>query len=297
MNILNFGSLNIDHVYQVKHIVENGATIEALRHDQFCGGKGLNQSIAIARAGAKVIHIGAVGLDGEVLVNLLNDSGVNTERISIANKPTGHAIIQVDERGQNSIIIYGGANREIDADTIEKVLQNFSAGDYVTLQNEISNVPTIIRKAHEKDLIVFYNPSPLPPNLEEIPFDCVDYLFVNEIEGHALSGETDGERILQKLREKYPACSIILTLGKTGVSYAGPEGTYSHGTYQVPVVDTTAAGDTFCGFFIAELSKRSSIPRVLEIASRASSICVSRSGAAPSIPTIEEVLSIELNPI
>lgn len=289
MNIINFGSLNIDYVYQVNHIVEGGATIEAFGYDRFCGGKGLNQSIAIARAGAHVIHIGAIGEDGNTLVNFLSSCGVDTDQISIVDKPTGHAIVQVDHKGQNSIIIFGGANREITRETVERSMQDFSAGDYITLQNEISNVPMIMRKAHEKGLTVFYNPSPLPTDLQEIPFECVDYLFVNETEGRVLSGETDSDKIIQTLRERYPACAIVLTLGKSGVHYAGPEGDFTHGIYQVPVVDTTAAGDTFCGFFIASLSRGESVPKALEIASKASSLCVSRKGAAPSIPTIEEV--------
>lgn len=289
MEIINFGSLNMDHVYQVDHIVENGMTIEAVRCDHFCGGKGLNQSVAIARAGARVSHIGAVGMDGKPLIDLLKSCKVGVGNIRFTDFATGHAIIQVDRAGNNSIIVYGGANRQIDVHMIEEALEQYPEGTFVVLQNEISNVPYIIRKAHERGMVLFYNPSPAPTKISEIPFELIDYLFINENEGMILCGEGKRENILGCLRKKYPDCSIVLTLGKDGVKYAGPDGEYEHDIFPVPVIDTTGAGDTFCGYFISVLSKGGTVPSALRIASRASSICVSRRGAASSIPTMDEV--------
>lgn len=297
MKILNFGSLNIDHVYKVENFVEEGATISAYQYNQFCGGKGLNQSIAISRAGAKVYHAGAVGKDGGGLIDYLKKCKVDVKCVSVLDQVTGHAVIQVDKCGGNGIIVYGGANQFVMKDQIDNVLNQFSAGDFITIQNEISNVSLVIQKAHRKGMVVFFNPSPISDGIDEVQFDCVDYLFINKTEGTALSGEKDIRQMVPKLLARYPSCAIVLTLGSKGVIYADHSCVYSHGIYDVPIVDTTAAGDTFCGFFIATLSCGGSIQEALELASKASSICISRPGAAPSIPTIEEVMATKLRPI
>lgn len=297
MKILNFGSLNIDHVYQVDTLVEEGSTIKAGTYERYCGGKGLNQSVAIALAGAKVCHAGAVGADGDLLITYLKAHNVDTSLVSTVCQATGHAMIQVDRHGKNGIVVFGGANQTISEAQIDAVLSRFSAGDYITLQNEISNVALILKKAHEKGMVVFFNPSPLPSDIQEFPFNCVDYLFLNETEGAALSGESSAEKIVSALLRQNPHCSVILTLGNKGVYFASREETHSHGIYQVPVVDTTAAGDTFSGFFIASISAGKTVSEALETASRASSICISRPGASSSIPSMEEVIKSKLEPV
>ncbi len=297
VKILNFGSLNFDHVYQVDKMVQEGETVSADRYCRHFGGKGLNQSIAIARAGAQVYQAGAIGQDGRDLVDYLKSCGVDTGYISILEEASGHALIQVDNQGQNGIIVFSGANGLISEDMIDRVLEHFSPGDYITLQNETSNIPVLLRKAYEKEMVIFFNPSPIPEDLKQIPFELVDYLFINKSEGATLSGEKDLDKILAVLMNKYPNCSIILTLGSRGVCYVDKENIYTHGIYDMPVVDTTGAGDTFCGFFIACMSRGVPIPKALETASKASSICISREGAAPSIPTIQEVESWDLIPV
>lgn len=287
MRILNFGSLNIDHVYQVHRLAAEGETIAAERYDRFCGGKGLNQSVALARAGARVCHGGMVGPDGGELLALLERCGVDTSCIFQVPEPTGHALIQVDSRGRNGIVVCAGANGTLTADRAEAVLRRFSPGDFLLLQNEVAGLPLLLRLARRQGLRIFLNPSPIPR--EEIPWALADGLFINEAEGAALSGEAEPEGILRVLREKYPGCEVVLTLGERGARYAGEEGCFSQDAYPAEVVDTTAAGDTFCGFFLAERSRGASVPRALEAASRASSLCVARQGAAPSIPTLEEV--------
>ena len=290
MKILSFGSLNIDQVYELEQIVSPGMTAEASACTRTCGGKGLNQSTAIAKAGAEVFHAGAVGTDGDMLLSFLRSCGVHTEHVAITDTPTGHAIIQVDRAGDNSIIILGGANRQIDEGMIRSVLADFSEGDYIVLQNEISNLPLLIRLAHSKGMIVCFTPSPITGSLSRIPFELVHYLFINEIEGQLISGVQEPEKVLSVLTRKYPNCAIILTLGKNGVIYSGTEGVHTHGIFPAEVVDTTGAGDTFCGFFIASVSRGTEIPEALKIASMASSLCVSRPGAAQSIPSREEVI-------
>lgn len=291
MKILNFGSLNIDHVYEVEKIVETGMTIQASRCSSNCGGKGLNQSVAMARGGATVSHAGVVGRDGTMLLQFLEACGVDTQKIVVTDGTTGHAIIQVDRLGNNGIIVLGGTNQQISKEMIDEILREYSAGDFIVLQNEISNVPYIIGQAHSKGMIVCFNPSPITDSTEKISFDQVDYLFVNEMEGAILSGRQDRNQIIDILTRHYPRCSVVLTLGNDGAIYAGPDGIYTQGIFETTVVDTTGAGDTFCGFFIAAVSQGRKIPEALELASKASSICVSRQGTAQSIPSIDEVMA------
>lgn len=297
VKILNFGSLNLDYVYSVKHFVRAGETISSRDMRVFCGGKGLNQSIALARAGADVYHAGAVGIaDGMLLLENLSNSGVKAELTEKRDCPSGHAIIQVDDEGQNSILLYGGTNQTNSEDYIDRVLRNFSAGDFVLLQNEINLVGKIILKAKAIGLRVAINPSPMDEKIKELPLESVDYILLNEVEAAGLCGYTNTALLPAKLHEKFPQASILLTLGRQGAVYweAGAAKPISHGIYDVPVVDTTAAGDTFTGYFIAGIVLGNTSGEVLRLASVASSIAVSRKGASPSIPAMEEVETAEL---
>lgn len=290
MRLLNFGSMNVDHVYQVEHFVRPGETISARRLDHFCGGKGLNQSVALARAGAETYHAGMLGKGGEELEQMLVRSGVRMDHIGASAELTGHAIIQVDTSGQNNIIIYGGSNQAVTPEYIDRVLSHFGPEDMVLTQNEISNISYLARRCGELGIPLVFNPSPITQGLlEEFPFEKVSIFLINEVEGQALTGETAPGAILDALLARWPQAKVVLTLGQRGVVYRDRAHTCSHGAYKVKAVDTTAAGDTFTGFFLASLARGEDIPRCLENASLASALAVSRPGAAPSIPTMAEV--------
>lgn len=161
MKVLNFGSLNIDLVYRVRDFVRPGETISAQEFARFAGGKGLNQSVALARAGAQVVHAGAVGADGGFLLDLLRESGVDCSAVAVVDDvPTGHAVIQVSDAGENSIVLYPGANHRITAELIDRALAPTEPGDVLLLQNEISSMIDIMRRAHDRDLRIFFNPAP-----------------------------------------------------------------------------------------------------------------------------------------
>lgn len=292
MKILNFGSMNLDNIYRVKTIVTPGETIASSEIDQSCGGKGLNQSVALARAGMDVVHAGMVGNDasGQILIEMLDFSGVCTDKIKKISGKSGHTIIQIDENGQNSIILYGGANREISVEYIEYVFQDLNPGDLLLLQNEISNLAYILRLAKERKLRVILNPSPMEAYLKELDFFSVDLLFINEIEGEQLTGKQKPEEILDLLKEKYPSSAVVLTLGTKGAFFQKGEERYFQKACKVKAVDTTGAGDTFTGFFIREYYETGNVQRALEIATKASAIAVTRLGAAQAIPTLKEVL-------
>ena len=287
MKIINFGSLNIDKVCSVEEFVQPGETIMATGYSVNAGGKGLNQSVAAARAGAQVLHAGAVGSDGLFLKEILADAGADVSCLRTMDTESGCAFIEVNSKGQNRIIVSAGTNRMYTEEYIQSVLEKAEAGDFVLLQNEINMVGEIIRLSHEKGCRVDFNASPIPKNPEELPLELVDIFMVNELEAAALAGtsaEGDFRDILKALQKKYPKAAIVMTLGKDGVLYGYKEEFYSHPIFKVNAVDTTAAGDTFCGYFLAALCAGKSVEMALREASAASAMAVSAKGAAPSIP-------------
>ncbi|MCC8126792.1 MAG: ribokinase [Clostridiales bacterium] len=289
--VLNIGSLNIDKTYQIERFVQPKETIKALKYEEFCGGKGLNQSIALARAGAEVYHAGAVGHDGGALLNILNEAGVHTEYIEEMDTVSGHAVIQVDQASQNNIIIYGGANMCLNKEYIDGVLKDFSKGDILLLQNEVSNVAYAIDRARAKGMLIMLNPSPFEDELTEYPLDMIDFFLLNEVEGKLLAeaSSADPELIVSLLKEKYPNAAFALTLGEDGSCFFDQKQMIRQEIYKVKAVDTTGAGDTFTGYFIAGMAAGLEMKQIMRQASAASAISVGRCGAAPSIPDMDEV--------
>lgn len=297
MKVLNFGSLNIDNVYTMAHFVRPGETVSSLSLQNFAGGKGLNQSVALANAGARVSHAGAVGEDGAFLVEFLRKKGVDTSLIRTLPGRTGHAIIQVEQGGQNCIILHGGANRGITEEQINETLSHFGPGDILLLQNEISNNRLIIDRACERGMKIALNPSPIDGEVLSLPLEKVSWFLMNEIEGAELTGEREPEEILTQMRRRYPGSTTVLTLGKQGVAADDGRSHCRHGIYDVPVVDTTAAGDTFTGYFLCCAAQGLPLAECLELASRASSMAVGTKGAAESIPLMADVHRAVLRPL
>lgn len=295
MKILNYGSLNIDYTYSVDHFVRGGETMSSEEMHVFSGGKGLNQSIALSKSGAEVWHAGAIGTgDGDFLIRQLKEAGVNTEYISVLDGKTGHAIIQKAKDGGNCILLFGGANQQITREMVDGVMDHFEKGDYLVLQNEISEIGYIMERAREKGMVLVFNPSPMDDKISTYPLEYVDYFLLNEIEAGDICGEQgSGEELLQKLSDKFPASKIVLTLGGDGSLYRDGQRILTQGIYKVPVADTTAAGDTFTGFLIGGLVQGLDAGEALDLAAKAAAIAVSRSGAAPSIPSREEVEAFE----
>ena len=241
MKVLSFGSLNIDYVYQVDHIVSNGETESTSGMSTNCGGKGLNQSIALARAGVSVWHAGMVGNEGQLLIDACVKNGVNTDFIRKTEGRSGHTIIQVDKNGNNSIILFGGANRCMTETFIDEVIANFESGDMIILQNEINLLDVIIDKAFAKGMKIVLNPSPYDKALDKCDLKKISYFILNEIEGNQMTGEKEPEKILAGIHAKYPDAKIVLTLGSEGSMYFDDGKIYRQGIYKVKSIDTTAA--------------------------------------------------------
>ena len=289
MNVVNFGSLNIDHVYAVDHFCRAGETIHTKSYTQNAGGKGLNQSIAVSRSGQKVHHAGLLGPEGTRLAELLSGSGVDLRYLKHTDVPQGHAVIQVQPDGQNCIFLYGGSNQAVTPQEIDEVLMQLNAGDYLLLQNEIANLTYLLRAAARRGLRVVLNASPISDELLNADLSGVDWLVVNEIECAAMAGCGDAQAGYETLKQRYPSLGILLTLGSGG-SVSWKDGTeVRQCAYPVKAVDTTGAGDTFMGYFVGCLAQGMERQTAMQYASMASAISVTRPGAAASIPLMDEV--------
>ena len=295
MKILSFGSLNIDYVYSVPHFVKKGETLSAEELNVYTGGKGLNQSIALARAGVETYQAGAIGTDGMFLLEQLKEAGVKTDLVKILDDVrTGNAIIQNDDEGDNCIVLFGGANQAITKEQVDEVFKDFTNEDYLLIQNEINELSYIVEKAKEEGMKIILNPSPMNEKIMKLPLDQIDYFILNEIEAMQIlemdkPEEIDGKYIASLLHERFKDATIVLTLGSEGSVCISDDEYVEQSIYKVKAIDTTAAGDTYTGYFIAGILNGKTIKESMDIASKASAIAVTRQGAAPSIPVLEAV--------
>lgn len=291
---LVYGSLNIDHFYELDHLVREGETISSASYRKSEGGKGLNQAIALAKAGCEVYMAGAIGSDGLFLKKYLEETGVHTDYVSVRDIPTGHALIQVDKDGKNSIILFPGSNHSHTREEAEEVLNAFGEGDILLMQNEIASsgisFPAfLMEKAKERGLTIVLNPSPMTEKILTWPLEKVDLFLLNEVEGEDITGEKEPEKILRKMRERFPLSGVVLTLGEKGSLYADDSDLLYQEALKVKAVDTTAAGDTFTGYFLSSYFAGESAEKALKLASKAAAMAVMRAGASRSIPVKNEV--------
>lgn len=286
MRILNFGSINVDTVFRVASIARPGETIAASDVQRFAGGKGANQSVALARAGAEVFHAGVVGPDGQWVVDQLRDAGVNTSLIVVDEScRTGSAFIQVAVDGQNAIVLDPGGNHAITPSQIDRTFAAFAHGDVLLLQNEVNDVPALLRAGKQRGMTIVFNPAPMTPAVHKYPLDVVDVLIVNEHESEQLSGTSDPTLALEIL----PARERLITLGDRGVLVYDGTRTLTCPAMRVTAVDTTSAGDTFIGYFIAARLRDDSMSDAASLACRAAAVCVTTLGAMNSIPSLNAV--------
>lgn len=289
MRILNFGSLNLDYVYQVEHFVRPGETVSALSQQVNCGGKGLNQSIALARAGAAVWHGGCVGAGGGRLSALLEENGVDTCFLRQTDVLQGNAVIQVDRNGENCILLFGGSNHTVTEGQIDETIAEFGLGDLLILQNEINGLPYLVRQAAKKGMAVVLNPSPFDESIRALELSQISWLVMNEVETQELTGTGEPMAAWDILHRQYPTLRLVITLGGAGSVLCTPEEIVRQPAQPVAAVDTTGAGDTFTGYFFASLAKGLPYRQCMEVAAKAAAISVTRPGAAASIPYLTEL--------
>lgn len=293
MKILNFGSLNIDIFFRVENIVKPGETISAKSIEKRPGGKGLNQSVALSKSFENVYHAGSVGDDGIFLIDYLKSENINTKYIKKSDKLTGNAIIQVDDKGENSIVLYKGANFDNDKKFIDEVLNDFSKDDILLLQNEISSMKYLIDKAYEKGMKIVLNPSPITDDVKEFDFNKIDLLLVNEIEAKDIANKDNIDESINYFMATYPNINLIVTLGSKGSIFVNKNEKIKQEGIKVESVDSTGAGDTFTGFFVSYFYQGKNVRDCLKFASLASALSVTKSGASISIPSLCDVKEFE----
>lgn len=289
MKVLNFGALNLDYVYRVSHFVLPGETLSSKSQKINCGGKGLNQSLALAKAGAKVYHAGCVGQGGGILRKMLEQNGVCVDYLREVGEIQGNAMIQVNDSGENCILLFGGSNQCVEKRQVKETLAGFEAGDYLVLQNEINELPYIVDTAYERGMRIVLNPSPYDEKIEKVNLNYVSWLMVNEVEMEQISGSGDPQKAWELLHSRYPQLSVAITLGGDGSICYSRERRCRQKAYPVEAVDTTAAGDTYTGYFVAGLMEGQTLSECMRRAAAASALGVTREGAGVSIPDKDEV--------
>lgn len=283
MTIWNLGGINADHVYGVPHIPAPGETLDGTSHSLYLGGKGANMSVAAARAAAHVRHIGAVGPDGRWAIERLTEYGVDTRAITLVETDTAHAIIFVADDGENAIMVYPGANRDIPTDHLKQSLTQAKTGDWFVCQNEVNLQVEGAKLAKEMGLNVAYAAAPFDPDITKEMLPYLDFLILNEVEAEQLK-ETTGQSPAE-----LPVRDVIVTLGGDGARWFGAGDPVDVPAHKVEAVDTTGAGDTFTGYVLAGLDRGQSMEQALMTAARAGALMVTRHGTADVIPDLSEV--------
>lgn len=287
MKILVFGSFNIDKVYKMPRLPEKGETLYCGGYEIHVGGKGLNQALAFSRAGAQVVVGGKVGADGRYLTDYLDKNGIDISDIDFSGEFTGHTIIETDPEGQNQMILFGGANREITEEYCDRLLEKHGDASLLLTQYETSCVGYMLKKARSAGIKTALNPSPFVDELKSFDYSCADILILNEYEGKAITGESETDKVTAALHSL--GCGeVILTLGADGAVYSGGGSFVSCPAFKVDAVDTTGAGDTFTGFCLYELLSGAAPQKALLTGCAASAVEVTKYGAAETIPTREE---------
>ncbi|MEO1161510.1 MAG: ribokinase [Pseudomonadota bacterium] len=282
--IFNFGSINVDHVYRVAEMPLPGETLTAGSYRKLLGGKGINQSIAIARAGEVPVHVGAVGSDDQWTLDQVKNFGIDTGHIVQSAHPTGHAVIYVDDAGENQIVIFGGANQDLQPAQIDTAFKSCDGDNHwVLVQNETNLLADIVDQAKTAGFRIAYSAAPFIAETVAELIDKIDLLAVNEVEAQATA------RLLGVAVSQIAVPEILITKGSKGAEFHSHGETHHHPAFQVDAADTTGAGDTFLGSFLAGHSQGTEIDQSLRYASAASALQVTRPGAAVAIPAREDV--------
>ncbi|MEM9974581.1 MAG: ribokinase [Pseudomonadota bacterium] len=282
MTVWNLGSINVDHFYRVPHLPVPGETLAAAGYAVGLGGKGANQSVAAARAGARVEHIGGVGPGADWVLERLQSYGVGTGHVAVGEAPTGHAVINVAEDGENAIVILPGANGAIAAEQVASALGAAAPGDVLLLQNETVGQNEAAAMAQAKGLRVFYSAAPFSADAVRAVMAHVDVLLLNAVEAAQLE-ESLGHSV-----EDIGVETVVITKGADGAEWLGTRRFFVPG-HTVDAVDTTGAGDTFAGDLAAALAEGLAPEEAMARAGAAAALKVTRPGTADAIPAADEV--------
>lgn len=288
MALWNLGSINADFVYRVPHIPAPGETLTSDARHVFLGGKGANMSVAAARAGARVNHIGAVGEDGAWAVQRLLEYGVDTRNIATIGTETAQAVIMVDPQGENAILLHAGANAEIPQTVLQTAMTEAETGDWLVIQNETNLQRTAAGLARKMGLRVAYAAAPFDADRVAAVLPHLDFLILNAVEAAQFQDATG------QSPADLAVSDVIVTLGADGADWYSKAGKQHFDAYDVDPVDTTGAGDTFTGYVLAARDRGLPMPQAIALATKAAALMVMRHGTADVIPDLSEVQSMEI---
>ena len=284
MTIFNLGSINVDYFYHLPHLVTAGETIAANDLTIGLGGKGVNQSIAIGRAGGDVWHIGAVGKANADYCDIISEAGVKTEFIELLDMPSGHAIVMVEAvSAENQIVIMPAANHAITDSLVTSALRQANAGDWALTQNETLVGPDFLRRAKQAGMKICYSAAPFVAETTAELLPLADLLVVNEGEAASLAS------LLGKDKTEFGVQHLVITYGARGAEYIGSAGQFHVESPKVTPVNTTGAGDTYLGYLLASIDAGEEMHAAMEKAAKAAAIQVTRDGAAEAIPLASEL--------
>jgi ribokinase len=287
MTVFNLGSINIDLVYTVPHFPAPGETLTTLDYQRMLGGKGTNQSIALARAGSEVVHIGAAHVKDDWIRDEMHTAGVDISAVQTCQTATGHAVVSVSSDGENQILLWPGANHAIDMNAAITTLESATAGDWALLQNETCGGDEFVAAARARGLKVAYSAAPFDAEVTARLLPHTDLLVVNEVEAAALT----------EMLGRPPAAAglphLVITKGSSGADYYGEHdgthddegGSLHQPAFKVSPVDTTGAGDCFFGYLLAGIAEGGDMASSLRLASAAAALQVTHHGATAAIPT------------
>lgn len=283
MAIWNLGSINIDYIYQLPHLPRPGETLAANGFAIGLGGKGANQSVAAAKAGAETRHLGAMGTGDDWVVDQLREADVNTDDLRrLADHSTGHAIILLDKDAENSIVIHPGANRALEIEDLQQRMAAIKPNDTLLIQNETNCQAAAAQIAKAAGARVIYSAAPFDLEAVAEVMPQASILAMN-------TGES--EQFFAAYPNEIPVEGILITHGARGAEYRDLESgkTYKQSAFPVEPIDTTGAGDTFAGYFAAGLDRGEDVQTALRLASAAAALKVTRPGAGGAIPSLQEV--------
>jgi ribokinase len=287
MTILNIGSINWDRVYRVQHFPAPGETIAAQSAFVGLGGKGLNQSVAISRAQGAVHHVGAIAADDARMIAALADLGLDVAGLALlSGVETGSALILVDDGAENTIVLDRGANGQIPEAAVLAALDRATPGDWLLMQNETNLLEFSLVQAKERGLRIALSAAPFRAE-DVIPhLEILDLLSVNAVEFSQLQEALAGKPLPEGL-------AVLITKGAEGAEYQSASESTEAKAFRVQAVDTTGAGDTFLGYFLARIDAGEPVAKALGTAMAAAAIQVTRQGAVPAIPELDEVRAFQ----
>jgi ribokinase len=277
VTVWNLGSINIDHFYRLPHLPQPGETLAAVDYMRGLGGKGANQSVAAQRAGARVVHMGAVGAQDGWSLGELARLGVGTDAVLRVDSPTGHAIVCTDAQGENLIVIHPGANRAMPLSVLQP-LSGAVPGDTLLLQNETAWQVQGAQAARAAGLRVMYSAAPFDLGALRAVLPHATHLLMNAVEADALA-QSSGTGLAD-----LPVQAVVVTRGAQGADWIASDGTIHVPAVRVTPVDTTGAGDCFAGSLAARLDAGDDIRAAMTYAAAAAALQVTKPGTAEAMP-------------